>query len=83
MTEVSTIRSEAMLLSTCTNDDLSDGTQATIANTTVTLIDRLGVAQLHLNVVYHSGPGVYTYNPAGILTFVPNPGFKPIQLTIK
>ncbi|MBK7788266.1 MAG: DUF11 domain-containing protein, partial [Saprospiraceae bacterium] len=72
-----------------TNDDLSDGTQATIANTTVTLIDpATGVATTTPNVVTIPGQGVYTYNPAtGVLTFDPNPGFTtdptPINYILK
>ncbi|HRD05950.1 MAG TPA: SdrD B-like domain-containing protein, partial [Saprospiraceae bacterium] len=60
-----------------TNDDLSDGSQATLSNTTVTLIDpATGLATLTPNVVTIAGQGVYTYNPAnGVLTFDPNPGF--------
>ena len=60
-----------------TNDDLSDGTQATTANTTVTLIDpATGVATTTPNMVTIPGQGVYNYNPAtGVLTFDPNPGF--------
>ncbi len=71
-----------------TNDDLSDGSQATIANTTVTLIDpATGLATSTPNVVNIPGQGVYTYNPAtGVLTFDPNPGFTtdptPISYTL-
>ena len=71
-----------------TNDQLSDGSQATTTNTTVTLIDpATGLATATCKCGNHSWSGVYTYNPAtGVLTFDPNVGFTtdptPISYTL-
>ncbi|MCG8798993.1 gliding motility-associated C-terminal domain-containing protein, partial [Tenacibaculum finnmarkense] len=60
-----------------TNDDLSDGTQATVSNTNIELIDpATGIATTTPNVVTVAGEGVWTVDPAtGILTFNPEDGF--------
>ena len=60
-----------------TNDQLSDGTQATTSNTSVVLIDpATGIPTVTPNVVTIPGQGVYTFNPAtGDLTFDPFDGF--------
>ncbi|MCG8796672.1 gliding motility-associated C-terminal domain-containing protein, partial [Tenacibaculum finnmarkense] len=60
-----------------TNDDLSDGTQATVSNTSIELIDlATGIATTTPNVVTVAGEGVWTLDPlTGNLTFNPEDGF--------
>ncbi|MCD8445690.1 Ig-like domain-containing protein, partial [Tenacibaculum finnmarkense] len=59
------------------NDDLSDGTQATVSNTSIELIDlATGIATTTPNVVTVAGEGVWTLDPlTGNLTFNPEDGF--------
>ncbi|MCG8881559.1 Ig-like domain-containing protein [Tenacibaculum finnmarkense] len=59
-----------------TNDDLSDGTQATVSNTSIELIDlATGIATTTPNVVTVAGEGVWTLDPlTGNLTFNPIDG---------
>ncbi|MBK8698884.1 MAG: DUF11 domain-containing protein [Saprospiraceae bacterium] len=59
------------------NDQISDGSPATVSNTSVLLIDpSTGMPTLTPNVVTIPGQGVYTYDPmTGNLTFNPNTGF--------
>ncbi|MFZ3565316.1 gliding motility-associated C-terminal domain-containing protein, partial [Tenacibaculum finnmarkense] len=59
------------------NDKLSDGTQATVSNTSIELIDlATGIATTTPNVVTVAGEGVWTLDPlTGNLTFNPEDGF--------
>ncbi|MCG8748855.1 Ig-like domain-containing protein, partial [Tenacibaculum finnmarkense] len=59
------------------NDDLSDGTQATVSKTSIELIDpATGIATTTPNVVTVAGEGVWTLDPlTGNLTFNPEDGF--------
>ncbi|MCG8763535.1 hypothetical protein G1K46_12495, partial [Tenacibaculum finnmarkense] len=67
------------------NDDLSDGTQATVSNTSIELIDpATGIATTTPNVVTVANEGVWTVDPAtGELTFNPDAGFttNPTDIT--
>ena len=73
-------------LNILTNDTLSDGSQATPTNTTVTLTTTGLPAGSTIagNVLTVPGEGTWTYNPAtGDLTFDPLPGFTtdPTDIT--
>ncbi|MCG8831470.1 gliding motility-associated C-terminal domain-containing protein, partial [Tenacibaculum finnmarkense] len=67
-----------------TNDDLSDGTQATVSNTSIELIDlATGIATTTPNVVTVAGEGVWTLDPlTGNLTFNPEDGFTQTPTNI-
>jgi hypothetical protein len=75
-----------VILNILTNDQLSNGTQATTANTTVTLTTN-GLpagSSVSGNTVIVPGQGTWTYNPAtGDLIFDPESGFtdNPTPLT--
>ncbi|MCD8443810.1 beta strand repeat-containing protein, partial [Tenacibaculum finnmarkense] len=64
-------------VSLLTNDKLSDGTQATVDNTSIVLIDpATSLPSATPNVVIVAGEGTWTLDPlTGIVTFNPEDGF--------